>query len=247
MNDYFKSLQIDSSALTAEEIQMINDWDQKHKHGERSISLRSAETQEEFNAFYAENKSLLKNICILWEDEESNYAGICTDGIMRGKIMFVCHEFLLYPIPVFRNIETFLKAVDSQRISDLFPPQLEFLSPENNPFDYPSIHRSSEELNQDILIAENLWKEAISAKDDNRVNLLFSFIQIASPNQISCLQKYLSDAELLYYILCAYKFYGYQEDSDILLRIGKENKQYRKLLKELGASPKKLLWIEKWC
>ena len=128
----------------------------------------------------------------------------------------------------------------------MFPPQLEFLSPENNPFDYPSIHRSSEELNQDILIAENLWKEAISAKDDNRVNLLFSFIQIASPNQISCLQKYLSDAELLYYILCAYKFYGYQEDPDILLRIGKENKQYRKLLKELGASPKKLLWIEKW-
>ena len=58
MNDYFKSLQIDSSALTAEEIQMINDWDQKHKHGERSISLRSAETQEEFNAFYAENKSV---------------------------------------------------------------------------------------------------------------------------------------------------------------------------------------------
>lgn len=56
----------------------------------------------------------------------------------------------------------------------------------------------------------------------------------------------LSDAELLYYILCAYKFYGYQEDPDILLRIGKENKQYRKLLKELGASPKKLLWIEKW-
>ena len=185
MNDYFKSLQIDSSALTAEEIQIINDWDQKHKHGERSISLRSVETQEEFNAFYAENKSLLRNICILWEDEESNYAGICTDGIMRGKIMFVCHEFLLYPIPVFRNIETFLKAVDSQRISDLFPPQLEFLSPENNPFDYPSIHRSSEELNQDILIAENLWKEAISAKDDNRVNLLFSFIQIASPTLLS--------------------------------------------------------------
>lgn len=44
-----------------------------------------------------------------------------------------------------------------------------------------------------------------------------------------------------------HKFYGYQEDPDILLRIGKENKQYRKLLKELGASPKKLLWIEKWC
>ena len=64
MNDYFKSLQIDSSALTAEEIQIINDWDQKHKHGERSISLRSVETQEEFNAFYAENKSLLRNICI---------------------------------------------------------------------------------------------------------------------------------------------------------------------------------------
>lgn len=246
MSEYFKLLQIDSSALTAEEIQLVNDWDQKHKRGESSISLRSAETQEEFNAFYAENKSLLQNICILWEDDESNYAGICIDGIMRGKIMFVSHEFLLYPIPVYRSIETFLKAVDNQKISDLFPPQLEFLSPENNPFDYPSRHRSSEELNQDIFIADNLWKEAISAKDDYKVNLLFSFIQIASPNQISYLQKYLSDRELLYFVLCAYKFYGYQEDSDILLRIGKENKQYRKLLKELGASPKKLLWIEKW-
>lgn len=38
MNDYFKSLQIDSSALTAEEIQMINDWDQKHKH-EKEVPL----------------------------------------------------------------------------------------------------------------------------------------------------------------------------------------------------------------
>lgn len=76
MNDYCKSLQIDSSVLAAEETQMVNDWAQKHRQGEGTISLHSAETQAEFNAF-----------CV-------------------------------YPIPVFRSIETFLKAVEKQRVSD---------------------------------------------------------------------------------------------------------------------------------
>lgn len=48
------------------------------------------------------------------------------------------------------------------------------------------------------------------------------------------------------YILGIYKFYGYQEDTNVLLQIGKENKHYRKILKELGAAPKKILWMEKW-
>ena len=172
MTDYFKSLQIDSSALTTKEIQMVNNWNQKHKAEEPNISLRSVETQEEYNAFYAECKTLLKNICILWEDSESNYAGICTNGTMRGKIMFISHEFLC-PIPVFRSIETFQKAVECNKISDLYPPQLEFLSPENNPFDYPSINRTSLELEQDSSVADMLWNKAAMEKDDARFQCNF--------------------------------------------------------------------------
>ncbi len=245
MTDYFKSLQIDSSALTTKEIQMVNNWNQKHKAEEPNISLRSVETQEEYNAFYAECKTLLKNICILWEDGESNYAGICTNGTMRGKIMFISHEFLC-PIPVFRSIETFQKAVECNKISDLYPPQLEFLSPENNPFDYPSNHKTLEEQEQDMSIADKLWKDVLVAKGYDKTNLLFSFIQVASPDQLSRLKQYLFDNDFTYYILSAYKFYGHQEDSDVLLQLGRENKQYRRLLKELGASPKRILWMEKW-
>ena len=245
MTDYFKSLQIDSSALTTKEIQMVNNWNQKHKAEEPNISLRSVETQEEYNAFYAECKTLLKNICILWEDSESNYAGICTNGTMRGKIMFISHEFLC-PIPVFRSIETFQKAVECNKISDLYPPQLEFLSPENNPFDYPSNHKTPEEQEQDMSIADKLWKDVLVAKGYDKMNLLFSFIQVASPDQLSRLKQYLFDNDFTYYILSAYKFYGHQEDSDVLLQLGRENKQYRRLLKELGASPKRILWMEKW-
>lgn len=45
-------------------------------------------------------------------------------------------------------------------------------------------------------------------------------------------------------ILGIYKFYGYKEDANVLLQIGKENKHFRKILKELGATPQKILWIE---
>ena len=123
MKDYFKLLQIDTSVLTTDEIRIVNDWYHNNKTEDCSISLRSLNTQEAYHAFSKENKELLSDFCILWEDEESNYAGICIKGIMRGKIVFISHDNQ-HPIPVFRNIGSFLKAVKSNRITDLYPPQV---------------------------------------------------------------------------------------------------------------------------
>ena len=78
------------------------------------------------------------------------------------------------------------------------------------------------------------------------IGAILSYIQIAVPQQIPKLKQYIFDNTLMSYILGIYKFYGYQEDTNVLLQIGKENKHYRKILKELGATPKKFLWIEKW-
>lgn len=245
MEDYFKLLQIDTSVLVTDEIQIVNDWHNNPKTEDCSISLRSPNTQKVYHTFYYENKELLNDFCILWEDEESNYAGICINGIMRGKIMFFSHDNL-YPIPVFRNIGSFFKAVKNNRITDLYPPQLEYLSPINNPFDYPSANRTSLELEQDSLFANTLWNEATMEKDDAMIDKMLSFIQIAIPQQIPKLKQYIFDSKLTSYILGSYKFYGYQEDINVLLQIGRENKHYRKILKELGAKPKKKLWIEKW-
>lgn len=245
MKDYFKLLQIDTSVLTTDEMQIVNDWYNNHTTEDCSISLRSPNTQEAYHAFSYGNKELLNDFCILWEDEESNYAGICINGIMRGKIVFFSHDNL-HPIPVFRNIGSFFKAVKSNRITDLYPPQVEYLSPIDNPFDYPSANRTSLELEQDNSIANMLWSEALTEKDNAMTDRILSFIQIAVPQQIPKLKQYLFDSKLMAYILGIYKFYGYQEDINVLLQIGKENKQYRKILKELGATPKKILWIEKW-
>lgn len=245
MEDYFKLLQIDTSVLTTDEIQIVNDWHYNHKTEDCSISLRSQNTQKEYHAFSKENKKLLRDFCILWEDEESNYAGICINGIMRGKIVFLSHDDL-HPIPVFRNIGNFLKAVESNRITDLYPPQTEYLSSANNPFDYPSINRTSFELEQDSSVADVLWNKAATEKDDAMIDKILSFIQIATLQQIPKLKQYIFDNTLMGYILGIYKFYGYQEDINVLLQIGKENKHFRKILKELGATPQKFLWIEKW-
>lgn len=88
---------------------------------------------------------------------------------MRGRIVFLSHDNL-HPIPAFRNIGNFLKAVKSNRITDSYPPQMEYL--------------------------------------------------------------YIFDNKLMGYILDIYKFYGYQEDTNVLSQIGKENEHYRKILKE---------------
>lgn len=245
MEDYFKLLQIDTSVLTTDEIQIVNDWHNNNKTENCSISLRFLNTQEAYHAFSKENKELLSDFCILWEDEESNFAGICINGIMRGKIVFFSHENL-HPIPVFRNIGSFLKAVRSNRITDLYPPQVEYLASTNNPFDYPSINRTPLELKQDSLVANMLWNKATTEKDNAMTDKILSFIQIAIPQQIPKLKQYIFDNKLMGYILGIYKFYGYQEDTNVLLQIGKENKYYRKILKELGATPPKKLWIEKW-
>lgn len=245
MEDYFKLLQIDTSVLTTDEIQIVNDWYNNNKTEDCNISLRSPNTQEAYHAFSKENKELLRDFCILWEDEESNYAGICINGTMRGKIVFLSHDDL-HPIPVFRNIGNFLKAVKSKRITDLYPPQVEYLSAANNPFDYPSTNRTPLELEQDSSVADRLWNKAATEKDDAMINVMLSYIQIAVPKQIPKLKQYIFDDILMGYILGIYKFYGYQEDTNVLLQIGKENKHYRKILKELGAAPKKILWMEKW-
>ena len=245
MKDYFKLLQIDTSVLTTDEIRIVNDWYNNNKTEDCSISLRSLHTQEAYHAFSKENKELLSDFCILWEDEESNYAGICIKGIMRGKIVFISHDNQ-HPIPVFRNIGSFLKAVKSNRITDLYPPQVEYLSATNNPFDYPSINRASLELEQDSSIADMLWNKAATEKDDAMIDTILSFIQIATLQQIPKLKQYIFDDTLMGDILGIYKFYGYKEDANVLLQIGKENKHFRKILKELGATPQKILWIEKW-
>jgi hypothetical protein len=245
MKDYFKLLQIDTSVLTTDEIRIVNDWYNNNKTEDCSISLRSLHTQEAYHAFSKENKELLSDFCILWEDEESNYAGICIKGIMRGKIVFISHDNQ-HPIPVFRNIDSFLKAVKSNRITDLYPPQVEYLSATNNPFDYPSINRTSLELKQDSSAADILWNKAATEKDDAMINTILSFIQIATLQQIPKLKQYIFDDTLMGDILGIYKFYGYKEDANVLLQIGKENKHFRKILKELGATPQKILWIEKW-
>ena len=77
MKNYFKLLQIDTSVLTTDEIRTVNDWYNNNKTEDCSISLRSLHTQEAYHAFSKKNKELLSDFCILWEDEESNYAGIC--------------------------------------------------------------------------------------------------------------------------------------------------------------------------
>lgn len=245
MKDYLKLLQIDTSVLTTDEIRIVNDWYNNNKTEDCSISLRSLNTQEAYHAFSKENKELLSDFCILWEDEESNYAGICINGIMRGKIVFMSHDNL-HPIPVFRNIGSFLKAVKSNRITDLYPPQVEYLSATNNPFDYPSINRTFLELEQDGSVADMLWNKAATEKDDAMIDKILSFIQIATLQQIPKLKQYIFDNTLMGYILGIYKFYGYKEDANVLLQIGKENKHFRKILKELGVTPQKILWIEKW-
>ena len=91
-----------------------------------------------------------------------------------------------------------------------------------------------------------LWNKAVTEKDDAMIDIILSFIQIATLQQIPKLKQYIFDNTLMSYILGIYKFYGYQEDTNILLQIGKENKHFRKILKELGATPQKILWIEKW-
>lgn len=243
MKDYFKLLQIDTSVLTTDEIRIVNGWYNNNKTEDCSISLRSLHTQEAYHAFSKENKELLSDFYILWEDEESNYAGICIKGIMRGKIVFISHDNQ-HPIPVFRNIDSFMKAVKSNRITDLYPPQVEYLSATNNPFDYPSINRTSLELEQDSSVADMLWNKAATEKDDAIINTILSFIQIATLQQIPKLKQYIFDDTLMSDILGIYKFYGYKEDANVLLQIGKENKHFRKILKELGATPQKILWIE---
>lgn len=176
-------------------------------------------------------------------DEESNFAGVYIDGILKGKVFFLFHNDLIL-VPTHRNIECFYNAVTLGGLGDLYTPQPAFMASSQSIYDYPSTLRNSTQIKADEEIVLHLLKSIENFEEQNdQIKVITHLI----PSEIlQLLDVFLKQGKFIDLILSIYVFYGYVENRELLLQIGKDYKTSRKLIKRLGIIPNRFLGFDRW-
>ena len=107
-------------------------------------------------------RDFIPDVCLLWYDNQSNYAGMYYRGNLRGKVMFLCHAEPNYA-PLFKNISSFLANVKNGVIYDLHVPNLGVC---DYPCDYPAKVLTEEEKEQNLSLAKE-YLAGIKGVDDD--------------------------------------------------------------------------------
>ena len=236
MNNYFSLCTLEQS-----DRQFINKWiTEPITGGIAFINEVGISIIEDYKGHYP---SLLSDACVLWMDEESNFAGVYIDGILKGKVFFLSHNDLIL-VPTYRNIKCFYDAVMLGRLGDLYTPQPAFMISSQSIYDYPSTLRDNAQIKADEEIVLHLLKSIENLKEQNdQIKVITHLI----PSEIlQLLDVFLKQGKYIDLILSIYVFYGYAENRDLLLQLGKDYKTSRKLIKKLGIIPNRFFGFDKW-
>lgn len=146
-NNYFQSLGFDKELLPKEDIKAINNFNYKNRNGIYNIYSITKEELEDVNLNY--NKVFPVDVAILWSDGKGNYAGVFTEGLLKGRVCLIDKEKPLF-VPVYKSIDSFLQRIYNCKITDL----------KNKPIinsditDYPTRSLISKNALEDLMIAK---------------------------------------------------------------------------------------------
>jgi hypothetical protein len=156
---YYAELGFDPYGFTAEEKHSIcsyYDYFYANDNHETKIEPIGKIDFDEISYY----KEFLPDVCFLWYDGQSNYAGMYYLGPLRGKVMFLCHDEPNHA-PQFRNISSFLERVKSGDIKELSVPEL-------GNSDYPADDLSANEKKQNLELAKHFLDSLPDMEDDDQ-------------------------------------------------------------------------------
>ncbi|MHC5215325.1 hypothetical protein ACYSNR_01570 [Enterococcus sp. LJL128] len=156
-------------------------------------------TSEEFQALSMMTE-VLPDVCFLWTDDESNYAGLFYQGPLRGKIMFLDHGNPFY-VPLYKTVDSFIQRVADGSIENLYIPELGAQSSENKPVaDFPMKADSSSEMQQNYACSKILLGQlSQSLNEDDYAQIAFQAFYLMPKEHLYELLPFLDNENM--YIL----------------------------------------------
>ena len=162
--DYYRETGLERFGFSPEEKREICGFYEHFQHcrAENIQTYIEPLQKDGFDEIMSFVKGYLPEICLLWEDGNSNYAGVYYTGMMRGKVMFFSHDEL-WDAPIFRNIASFVQSVKTGATESLMN---EYLS--NLPYngDYPAKLLSEQEKEEHLALAK-VYLEQLRGEDDD--------------------------------------------------------------------------------
>ena len=162
---YYQELELDQYGFNSKEKDVICEFYDYYqtKQAEKSYSsLIIPMSKEHFNELMPHMENYLPDVCLLWEDENSNYAGVYYKGLLRGKVMFLCHEEL-WDTPLFRDISSFVQSVKNELTTCMLNP---FLTDSSYNCDYPAKSLLESEQEQNLILAKKYLENICGTDDD---------------------------------------------------------------------------------
>ena len=148
--DYFNGLGLVNDAFTPEEKERICGFYEKSRMRDYGIYPINKSAFDDMQKW---SREFLPDVCLLWTNDHSNYAGVYLAGPLRGKVCIIDHEEEMYA-PVFRSIKTFIAAILSHQLNDLHNQSIL----KSKGLDYPALNASPAEKEADLAIARALIK-----------------------------------------------------------------------------------------
>ncbi len=213
-DSYFKSLGINGELFSKADIDLINIYYEKSKTLDNYIKPISKGELDLINDYCT--SFLPKDTCLLWTNENSNYAGVYTNGLFKGMVFIVDHEETMYT-PVWRSIRSFLNKVNIGEVEDL-----------DNPYfyrekwmDYPSFNRTDEENSDDFKIVEKLFDELKVAEEGPYTNIAFCISNMIPKEKLELLKPLLLEDDMyVQEAVCnIYGFYNYIDAKPWIMKV----------------------------
>jgi len=155
---YFEYMEFNKYNFSSEEKRRICEFYEYIRNGQSEYSFIQPITKENLTAIEYQ-KEFVPDVCMLWQDDNSNYAGVYYKGSLRGKVMFLTHDEPNYA-PLFQSIQSLIKNIKSGIIEDFFIPPL-------GTCDYPSKHSTEEEKESNAILAKE-YIEKLRGDDEDR-------------------------------------------------------------------------------
>ena len=122
---YYDSLGLDKYNFTVEEANAIKDYynfcSTNGLEGDGSNIMPIEE--ENFPDMMEYMKENHPNICLLWGDGNSNWAGVFYKGLLRGKVTFLSHEEPTI-LPLFKSIVSAVEKFKERKVWDFLYPSV---------------------------------------------------------------------------------------------------------------------------
>ena len=221
--DYYDSLGLDSYGFTDEEKAQICGFYDLCSAGDYGVYPISREELEEMKDWSAE---FLPEVCLLWSNRNSNYAGVYLSGPLKGKVCIIDHEEEMY-VPLYRSIQSFTAAVASRQLTDLYNEDPLKAVPK----DYPSLNAGQAEKESDLTIAKTLIQQMDEDPDMDDYRYGMAVCYLMPDTNLDLLKPFLFKnnmwvQEAACYVLALHQYAPALEWLEEISRTGKGNAKF---------------------